>query len=71
MKGILCIKFDLFKIKNTDFWAAYEFIDIHDTICSSFTLSLQKININTFTVEREEESLTESFNNSQTKFKTK
>ncbi len=22
MKGILCIKFDLFKIKNTDFWAA-------------------------------------------------
>ena len=24
MKGILCIKFDLFKIKNTDFWAAYE-----------------------------------------------
>ncbi len=23
MKGILCIKFDLFKIKNTDFWAAY------------------------------------------------
>ena len=36
-----------------------------------FTLSLQKININTLTVEREEESLTESFNNSQTKFKTK
>ena len=25
MKGILCIKFDLFKIKNTDFWAAYDF----------------------------------------------
>ncbi len=24
MKGILCIKFDLFKIKNTDFWAAYD-----------------------------------------------
>ena len=24
MKGILCTKFDLFKIKNTDFWAAYE-----------------------------------------------
>ena len=23
IKGILCIKFDLFKIKNTDFWAAY------------------------------------------------
>ena len=23
MKGILCIKFDLFKIKNTDFWAVY------------------------------------------------
>ncbi len=23
MKGILCIKFDLFKIKNTDFRAAY------------------------------------------------
>ncbi len=23
MKGILCIKFDLFKKKNTDFWAAY------------------------------------------------
>ena len=23
MKGILCIKFDLFKIKNTAFWAAY------------------------------------------------
>ncbi len=23
MKGILCIKFDLFKIKSTDFWAAY------------------------------------------------
>ena len=26
MKGILCIKFDLFKIKNTDFWAAYDLI---------------------------------------------
>ncbi len=25
MKGILCIKFDLFKIKNTDFWAAYDY----------------------------------------------
>ena len=24
MKGILCITFDLFKIKNTDFWAAYD-----------------------------------------------
>ena len=23
MKGILCIKFGLVKIKNTDFWAAY------------------------------------------------
>ena len=23
IKGILCIKFDLFKIKNTAFWAAY------------------------------------------------
>ena len=28
MKGILCIKFDLFKIKNTDFWAAYGIINI-------------------------------------------
>ena len=34
MKGILCIKFDLFKIKNTDFWAAYGYVNI----CSySFT----------------------------------
>ena len=23
MEGILCIKFHLFRIKNTDFWAAY------------------------------------------------
>ncbi len=36
-----------------------------------FTLSLQKIKINTLTVEREQDSLTVSFNNSQTKFKTK
>ena len=36
-----------------------------------FTLSLQGIKINTLTVEREQESLTESFNNSETKFKTK
>ena len=28
MKGILCIKFDLFKIKNTDFWAAMVILDI-------------------------------------------
>ncbi len=36
-----------------------------------FTLSLQKIKINTLTVEREEESLTESFNNNPNKIQNK
>ncbi len=38
MKGILCIKFDLFKIKSTDFWAAYgipELIILCQTVISA------------------------------------
>ena len=33
IKGILCIKFDLFKIKNTAFWAAYgKTSELYDTV---------------------------------------
>ncbi len=36
MKGILCIKFDLFKIKNTDFWAAYGNSSVFEKFTSAY-----------------------------------
>ena len=43
MKAILCIKFDLFKIKNTDFWAAYG--RIYCLIMSKFIEITRKLQI--------------------------
>ena len=40
MKGILCTKFDLFKIKNTDFWAAYAFPRVFLHVYDIYRLAL-------------------------------
>ncbi len=40
MKGILWIKFDLFKIKNTDFWADYDMTSLIHTVIYILKASL-------------------------------